>query len=689
MLSPNDTAPPERAGDSRQAAPAFLVGCRRFAARLSPFAKLGRAAKVRLETVAWARRLDEEKASLVALVCDTETEFLATGEGLKGLARQLTDIQKECLSLTDLTLGQMQDAAVQFAFQLLKKAEDLVLASYEQYDLVFATFSELQQRLVQLRKQHDKLMSVLAPLDFLAIAFRIEASRHPEEVRAVFYALAADVTRTVKEVRGTLELQFEGLGASERIARNFVEQISVSVQQHRSEVAVTLKASRNQLHAMNAAFTSSGAGATDLTERNQAVMRHIGGIVMAQQCQDITRQKIEHVGEAMDEMRAHLVAVQPATFASDADMRQFIFRAGQIQLQQVQAVFEELNRAAASIQSGIQGLHSDAGAAAEVAVKVGAATLDTKVAGLCQASIGEVLGIATQVVQKITEILAAFEPLRARFINCTDKASELALNVRHDALNAQVFSIQAADGATLEVLAGRMRVIADETVAHVEEFGGELGQTADMVNNLCQRLVDFQQMGKTEREILAGESVLSREKLTKLEEAIPALIGLITQQQAVFARSAEEILAHVRFPETVAGSSSRSLGFFKDLVAWGGRGGLGLAGETATSKKIDLLKSRYTMASERHAHTAVLQPVSTSAEVATPLSSVELFDDLGSPPTAVVEVPGEGATQGNQSVGQPPLVELSAGETCPAKPAPPPSVPKPAAPDLGDNVELF
>ena len=117
MLSPNATTPCEESGGPQQAALVFLVSCRRFAARVSPFAKIGRAAKARLETGAWARRLEEEKESLVALVSDTETEFLATGEGLKHLAQQLTDIKKECLSLTDLTLGQVQDAAVQFAFQ--------------------------------------------------------------------------------------------------------------------------------------------------------------------------------------------------------------------------------------------------------------------------------------------------------------------------------------------------------------------------------------------------------------------------------------------------------------------------------------------------------------------------------------------------------------------------------------------
>jgi len=501
--------------------------------------------------------------------------------------------------------------------------------------------------------------------------------------------LAANVNRTVKEVRSALELQFEGLGASEQIAQTFVDQIIASVHQHRTEIAATLEASRNQLQAMNAALASSGAGAAELTARNQAVMRHIGGIVMAQQCQDITRQKIDHIGEALDEMRAHLVETEPATFDPDSTARQFVFRAAQIQLKQVQAVFDELNRAADSVQLGIQSLRTDAGTAAEVAVKVGDAALKTNVTGRCQASIGDVLGITAQAVEKIAEILAAFEPLQERFVNCTNKATELALNVRHDALNAQVFSIQAVDGATLEVLAGRMRVIADETVGHVEQFGCELGQTAEMINNLCQRLVDFQQLGKAEQEVLTGESVLSRQKLSELEKAIPALIGQITRQQAAFAASAEEILSRVQFPLAVAKTSARSLGFFRELVVWGGDGGSCDADNSAASMKIDLLKAKYTMASERHVHTAVLRPVPIPSEATTAPTSVEFFGDLESSPTPAVEALGLGTPPDNASGGEPPRGTLSASETIPAQPSPASGESKPVAPDLGDNVELF
>jgi hypothetical protein len=125
----------------------------------------------------------------------------------------------------------------------------------------------------------------------------------------------------------------------------------------------------------------------------------------------------------MDEMSDHLDAAQLATSVTDSDPRPFVFRAAQIQLHQVQNVFDELNRAAGSITSGMQSLRAEAGAAAEVALKVGGTTLDAKMASQSQASMGEILAIITQAVQKIADIRAAFEPLQARFINCTNNAT--------------------------------------------------------------------------------------------------------------------------------------------------------------------------------------------------------------------------------------------------------------------------
>ena len=665
----------------------FLNGCRRLGRRIWTFAKAGKTAAPHLAEGNWARALEEEKNSLLSLVHGMETEFLATGEGLTNLTDQLDQIQKDCLSLTDLTLGRSQDAAIEFAFQLLKKAEDLVLACYDQYDHVFAAFTELQRWLCHLPKQHDELMRVLLPLNFITISLRMEASRHPAEVQEVFSLLATNMNQMVSEVRGTLERQFDELAASEKIARTLMEQISASVRLHRKEVASTLETSRSGLELLSEALSISGAGASDLARQNQAVTQHIGSIVMALQCEDITRQKIEHVGEAMDEMSGHLDAAQLADSVTESDPRQFVFRAAQIQLHQVQNVFDELNHAADSLTSGMQSLRAEAAAAAEVAVKVGGTTLEANVASLSQASMGEILAIIKQAVQKIADIRAAFEPLQARFANCTNNATEMARDVRYAALNAQVFAIHARDGATLEVLAGRMLFISEDTIQQVQQMGTALRQTDEMISNIRQRLEEFQSLGQAEQEVLTNESALSRQKLSDLESTIPVLIQSISQQQGVFARSVDAALANVQFPVAVAKANPRSIGFFQDLVAWASAGGPEVVG-SAAFQKIDSLKANYTMESERTAHTAALQPA--LASVAVPQPSIEIFDQLESKSPTAADSLGDIALPSERSDHQPPPADLAAGGAAPPEPTHPLASENPAASEgLGDNVEMF
>jgi len=91
--------------------------------------------------------------------------------------------------------------------------------------------------------------------------------------------------------------------------------------------------------------------------------------------------------------------------------------------------------------------------------------------------------------------------------------------VRRAGLNAQVFAIHAPDGATLEVLAGRVRVISEEVIQQVEQMGAALNHTAEMVT-ISGSAGRFQVLGQAEQEILTDESAFSRKKLADLEGAI-------------------------------------------------------------------------------------------------------------------------------------------------------------------------
>jgi len=688
MESPKNNRLREQASRLLAAGRAWPAGCRKLGARVWSFTKPGKSGAHQAGAV-WEGRLKEEKELLLALVSNIEAEFLASGEGLDSLAKQLAGIQKKCQALTELTLGLAPDAAVQFAFQLLKKAEDLVLACYEQYDHVFATFGEMQRRLSQFSHQRDEFMRLLWPLNFITMSFRIEASRHPPEVQQAFFTLADSVNQTVAEVRNTLDRQFNELAAAEQFVARLMAEVTLSVRQHREKVALTLHTSRQHLHTLSDALNESATGAADISQLNQSVKRHINRIVMAQQCQDITRQKLEHVGAAMDEMRSHLVGHQGGPV--DSETRQFVRHTAQIQLHQIQNVFDELGQAAESLKAGIQSMRNEASQAAAVSIKVGGTTLETDAARECQAGVEEILAAVKQAVQRIADIVATFEPLRASFIDCTSKATELACDVRRAGLNAQVFAIHAPDGATLEVLAGRMREISDDCIGQVGEMGATLQQTVEMVNNLRQRLEDFQVVGHAEEDALTLESVISVKKLSELEGAIPLMIQDVSGQQNTFAGSVEAILSQIQFPATIAAARVRAEGFFHELVVWSRAGGSGAPMESGASQKLDQLKAKYTMASEREAHAAALGATRTEPPPADCQPAIELFEDFTAMAPALSDSPGDIPLPDEPPEDRAALAaELAANESIPPAPARGVAENKPAASaNLGDNVELF
>jgi hypothetical protein len=235
------------------------------------------------------------------------------------------------------------------------------------------------------------------------------------------------------------------------------------------------------------------------------------------------------------------------------------------------------------------------------------------------------------------------------------------------------------------VLAGRVRVISEDVIQLVEEMRTALNHTAAMINGLRQRLEDFQILGQSEEEVLTREAKLSREKLADLETAIPALIQQVTRQEEVLAESVGKALAHVRFPDAVAAASSRSLGFFEELLAWSGAGlaDAGAGAGAATAGKLDRLQSNYTMASERQVHASALQGarVAEGAPAASP--GVELFDGPAPAVPKTTDPPEAGGCPGEPAEAPGPLAPLAVGDPLP-RPEPPA-----ANPGLGDNVELF
>lgn len=579
---------------------------------------------------AWIPRLQEEKSYLNQLMGEIEKEFLETGGGLRQLILESRVVQGQCQELIDMTMGKQQDSAVQFAYQLLKRAEDLVLASYDQYEHVFNAFRELRARLSNIARLNDELNRILFPLQFITLQFRVEASRHAEQIQGVFCGLAHELSSLIQEVRRTLDQQFEELAGSEKMSRSLMEGLARSVSIHRQEIAATLNQSRRDLLQLEATLQQSGKDLTEISRLNQMVFDEIGRVMMAQQCQDIIRQKVEHVGEAMEAMCRQMREHRDFPENERAGIFPYVAQAAQIQRKQLEDVFGELAKAGESIAAGLQQAKTSSSTATALVLKIGHEAMSTGVGQNCQQSIRGILGIIEETVHQTSEILQSINPLQTQFVNCTAKATDLAVSIQYAALNAQIFAIHVEKASSFEVLAARTQVISSETIQQVEQLSGLLTHTAEIVRNLEQRLLDFQELGQREKAILSEESALSRKKLAELEENLPLFIRSIAGRQPPLNDFVNTAIGRIQFPQAAAQAARRSLGLVDELRAWSEAAVDKSALSPAVADQINLLKNTYTMEKERMTHDEVVakEPTSPVAEL-TPKSdlgnNVELF----------------------------------------------------------------
>jgi len=113
--------------------------------------------------------------------------------------------------------------------------------------------------------------------------------------------------------------------------------------------------------------------------------------------------------------------------------------------------------------------------------------------------------------------------------------------------------------------------------------------------------------------------------------------------------------------------------------------------ESGASQKLDQLKAKYTMASEREAHAAALGATRTEPPPADCQPAIELFEDFTAMAPALSDSPGDIPLPDEPPEDRAALAaELAANESIPPAPARGVAENKPAASaNLGDNVELF
>jgi len=154
-------------------------------------------------------RLEAEKSALFGFTAAMEEEFLGLGTLLGKITSLAREVRRRSDEITAAATGRTEDAAIQFAFQLLKKAEDLVHASREQYNNVSVVFEKMHVEVIRIARERSALVRTLSPLEMTNSQFRIQACAFDEGTRAKFFALADSIGSIVRDVHNAVGQRFE------------------------------------------------------------------------------------------------------------------------------------------------------------------------------------------------------------------------------------------------------------------------------------------------------------------------------------------------------------------------------------------------------------------------------------------------------------------------------------------------
>lgn len=586
-------------------------------------------------------RLAQQRQALARLSADTEVTFLAMGEALQAqaeaggnlvaLGRRLVafhgsdtpepDVNGAALELIRQTLGFVDECA--------EHARELVLR-----------LDDYHARTGLLLKAEEEVERILAPLRIIQTLLRIESVLLPSEMQAGFTALSGEIPKFEAEVRQTVG-QHAGKLAQTRQA---IEATTTRLRERAAMQDAAAVAERTRITETLAGLERELAHGR---ERNTRLNQLIGGIdreistlVVSLQYQDITRQKMEHIGTALDEIQQRLDPARPTT--PDPTLSG-LHASCRLEARQATAVREELDKALGAVTTGASGIleqlrliETDCWPRNEFQTVAGAVTERVATLHAILRDLRELLPAALANADEAVGIIDGFDDVAA---NVATTAREMAEGMRLIALNAQVLAAQAGNrGAGLLVLAEQTYRISDDIRLVTEKIGAELaganGQLEAVVKQ-CETLkLHARERGREFDErggVIESRLRVHRDETVQALEQVGALLEKINGQTVAMQATAR----------TGTGYCTVLTGLHDQLEAVaamclpdpGSR-----PPPEQVAAQLSQLEQRYTMESERAVHAAVV---------------------TGRPPAAARElVPTPGANQA-------------------------------AAPEFGHNVDLF
>jgi len=621
-------------------------------------------------------RLNKAVTELAILTSDTEGDFLTIGENLRDFYARIKEVSTLSASITERMAGREVTEAMEGLQEVFDRIGLLDAESGQGRDAL----TSILQRFEGIQNHLQGFDKTVRNLHILCNFIRIESARSGRKDTG-FDTLSDDVQKLAGNIESQSALLLDqSLALATLIGQNLEKIRRFEEDQHRQAGRILNDAVTN-LAALKEKHGHSTAALKNLSDRWSQLSLNIGEVVSSMQFHDITRQRIEHVRDALSELAERLqrsggnvdgagrgrrrtggaVSEQVALVADTCELQAAQLRHARDELvSAVLAIIENCRNIVCNVEEMTEetgqliGVHGNGGRSFFAGLE---GNLSSLITAVCQyVDVNRELSAALYRVTGTVEEMSSF----------VSEIEKIGFRMKMVALNASVHAARIGEeGLGLGVLAEALHPLSVETSRQIGVIADTLNAVITSSRGLTTLLDgDSADPGKdTERMAAHLEALMA--PLRRLDENNLSLLarmdGAVKALSEDVGRATTAIRVHERIDRKVGEVDAGLL----DLVA-GIRSVLPAGGAGGGRVRLEGLSERYTMDKEREIHqsiTALPNPAARLDGGGTRNGSPETGNRHGSGDPAPIAA-GVSMVQGAGPVQSP-------------------------KEDLGDNVELF
>lgn len=623
-------------------------------------------------------RLETDKSDLDQVMRDIEARFLAMGACVRDLATLSRNLQTQSERLASSS-GTEFKTHLQGALEVIRQQLDFVGQCHEDNAQLIGRLARYMDQFQKLRNCEDDLGKILTPMQTVSVLFKIHCVSLGNEEKTFFETLTEQIVALQLQARTTFGDQMHGLLKTGQQLSASIPHLKEESLLQRERVTQQKASIEKSMEALQRQFEKIHASHEQLSQFGKNIKSASVGGVMGLQYQDITRQKWEHVAEAIQEMREK---IEPATGQSRPDSEQlgFVRDVSQIQVRQLQAIQTDLEQSQTAVSKSVKAmLEHLRGMDTECQTMCGQAEGSSAIEGMVKV----LLDALAEARVWVTE-LASTAKTTANAVSSFDKTASdvsgtlrrLSASIAMIAINAQVQVARLEDENGLDVLAESICVAADDIKKFSETVGAELDELVQELHETVLECHKLEEKTATQQNWLQGQGHQQDEQLHACRNGTLSVQQEVNESLKKIHEQAEAALTHADFKDVSQEGFKRLQSTLQECASLADVS-LGSATVVGIPGHVHSLKKSYTMESEREvfdAHVAERDATARAkAPAAEPIKSTESKKNL----------------KEEKKKTEPEVMPKV--ETTEIKPEPQPvaAVAAENKSDLGDNVELF